>query len=82
VTAPATARRPDTSAATVLKSKLTTRELEVLRLLGQGLSTAAIASRLNLSKATVRNHVDRLRSKLGAHSRIEALVRAGQLGIA
>lgn len=62
--------------------RLTTRELEVLRLLGQGLSTAAIAGRLSLSRATVRNHVDRLRSKLGAHSRIEALVRAGQLGIA
>lgn len=62
--------------------RLTTRELEVLRLLGQGLGTTAIASRLRLSKATVRNHIDRLRSKLGAHSRIEALVRAGQLGIA
>ena len=62
--------------------RLTTRELEILRLLGQGLGTTAIASRLRLSKATVRNHIDRLRSKLGAHSRIEALVRAGQLGIA
>jgi len=79
---PAQTRRIDASAATALKAKLTTRELEVLRLLGQGLSTTAIAGRLNLSKATVRNHFDRLRSKLGAHSRIEALVRAGQLGIA
>ncbi len=39
------------------------------------------SSRLNLSRATVRSHADRLRQKLGAHSRIEALVRAGQLGI-
>jgi DNA-binding CsgD family transcriptional regulator len=62
--------------------RLTTRELEILRMLGQGLGTTAIAARLRLSKATVRNHIDRLRSKLGAHSRIEALVRAGQLGIA
>lgn len=61
---------------------LTPRELEVLRLVGQGLSTNEIAARLNLSRATVRNHADRLRQKLGAHSRIEALVRAGQLGIA
>ncbi len=62
--------------------RLTTRELEVLRLLGQGLSTEAIAARLSLSKATVRNHMDRLRTKLGAHNWIEVLVRAGQMGIA
>ncbi|MBI5284504.1 MAG: PAS domain S-box protein [Chloroflexi bacterium] len=82
VPAPAQRRRMRRSAAAELAVKLTTRELEVLRLLGQGLSTDAMACRLNLSKATVRNHMDRLRTKLGAHSRIEALVRAGQLGIA
>jgi SAM-dependent methyltransferase len=50
--------------------------------LGQGLGTDEIGARLKLSRATERNHADRLRQKLGAHSRIEALVRAGQLGIA
>jgi len=79
---PAQPRRIGESASARLVAKLTPRELDVLRLLGQGLSTAAIAGRLNLSKATVRNHVDGVRSKLGAHSRIEAVVRAGQLGIA
>lgn len=53
---------------------LTAREIEVLRLLADGLGTSAMARRLGLSHATVRNHVQRVLAKLGAHSRLEALV--------
>lgn len=55
---------------------LTPRELDVLRLLADGLSTPAIAERLHLSVNTIRNHVSRLLGKLDAHSRLEA-VRVG-----
>jgi PAS domain S-box-containing protein len=55
---------------------LTRRELEIVRLLTQGLSTAAIAARLEVSRATVRNHVQNLFAKLGVHSRLAAVAYA------
>lgn len=57
---------------------LTPREIEVLRLLADGLGTPALARKLGLSNATVRNHVQRLLGKLGAHSRLEAVVYAAR----
>jgi DNA-binding NarL/FixJ family response regulator len=54
--------------------RLSNREEEVLDLLGQGLSTRAIAERLHVSVKTVETHVARLREKLGAANRSE-LVR-------
>ena len=57
---------------------LTSREIEVLRLLADGLGTSAIARKLGLSSATVRNHIQRLLAKLGAHSRLEAVVYAAR----
>ena len=60
---------------------LTARELEILQLLGEGLSNAAIAARLVVSVHTVRNHVQNLLSKLGAHSKLEALVIALREGL-
>ncbi len=60
---------------------LTGRERDVLRLLAQGLRTAAIAAELQLAPATVRNHVGNLLQKLGAHSRAEAVVLALQRGL-
>ena len=59
----------------------TRRELDVLRLLAEGLSTAQIASRLGLSRATVRNHVQNVLLKLDAHSRAEAVVLAVKSGL-
>lgn len=53
---------------------LTAREVEVLRLLADGLGTQALALRLGLSEATVRNHIQRLLAKLGVHSRLDAVV--------
>jgi DNA-binding NarL/FixJ family response regulator/signal transduction histidine kinase len=52
--------------------RLTPRELEVLDLLGEGLSNRAIARRLGLSERTVRNHVSAVLAKLGVESRIQA----------
>lgn len=54
-------------------SDLTTRELELFRLIASGHSTAAIASQLYLSVHTVRNHVARILTKLQAHTRLEAV---------
>lgn len=53
--------------------QLTERELEILRLLDQGLTTETLSHSLHISKTTVRNHVQRLLAKLNVHSRIEAL---------
>ena len=55
---------------------LSRRELDVLRLMTQGLNTGAIAGRLNLSRATVRNHAQSIFGKLGVHSRLEAVAFA------
>ncbi len=58
---------------------LTARELEVLQLLGDGLGTQQLATGLGVSRATVRNHVQRLLAKMGAHTRLEAVVRGRRL---
>ncbi len=55
---------------------LSAREQEVLKLLAQGHSTRDIATDLNLSVATVRNHVNHILQRLSAHSRTEAVLRA------
>ena len=57
---------------------LSRRELEVLRLLAIGLNTRAAAERLNVSPATVRNHVQNLFAKLDVHSRLEAVAYASR----
>lgn len=60
---------------------LTVRQVEVLRLLGQGLTNAEIAERLVLSIRTVEVHVAAVLDKLGAHTRRDATARAADLGI-
>ena len=55
-----------------LAGYLTTRERQCLRLLVDGLDTAQMAVRLDVSPATVRTHVQSMLTKLGAHSRLEA----------
>ena len=68
-------------AATEPALKLTDREQEVLTLLAEGLSNAAISERLVVSVHTVRNHVANLANKLGAHSRLEVLSIAMRKGL-
>jgi DNA-binding NarL/FixJ family response regulator len=60
---------------------LTEREREVLGLVAEGLPNAAIADRLVVSVHTVRNHIASLSSKLGAHSKLEALSIAVRRGL-
>ena len=61
--------------------KLTPRETEVLRLLGQGLGREAIAERLFISPKTVSSHVQHILSKLGVHSGTEAVALAFREGL-
>ena len=60
---------------------LTPRELEVLRLLAEGLPNKAIALRLDISEHTVKFHLNAILGKLGAQSRTEAVVQAIRLGL-
>ena len=60
---------------------LTGRQLEVLELLASGKSARDIGTELYLSQATVRNHIRALLQGLGAHSQLEALVRAREFGL-
>lgn len=60
---------------------LTRREREVLAFLADGVSNANIAAQLHISINTVRNHVQRLLTKLEAHSRLEAVAIAVKRGL-
>jgi predicted ATPase/DNA-binding CsgD family transcriptional regulator len=60
---------------------LTERELEILRLLSQGMTNQAIADQLYLSRGTVKAHNHNLFSKLGVTSRTQALLKAQELGL-
>lgn len=62
------------------EESLTPRELEVLQLLGEGMTNKAIALRLQISEHTVKFHVNAIMSKLAAESRTEAVVKATRLG--
>lgn len=59
---------------------LTERERQVLRLAGEGSSTAEIARQIHLSEGTVRNYLSEAISKLGAANRIEACRLARDAG--
>jgi DNA-binding NarL/FixJ family response regulator len=56
--------------------RLTERELEVLKLVAQGMSNREIAAELFISENTVKNHVRNILEKLHLHSRMEAVVYA------
>ena len=58
------------------RPRLTERELEVLKLVAQGMSNREIAGELYISENTVKNHVRNILEKLHLHSRMEAVVYA------
>jgi two-component system nitrate/nitrite response regulator NarL len=76
-----TGRQRELAERSRLAGSLTPREREVLRLLAEGCDSKAIAGRLGLSVHTARDHVQSVLEKLDSHSRIEAVVRAGELGL-
>ena len=60
---------------------LTTREREVLQLLGSGMRAYEIATELGISPKTVSNHIQSIFRKLDVHSRAQAVARAYEHGL-
>jgi two-component system, NarL family, response regulator LiaR len=70
-----------THPATLVTSKLTGREIEILRMIARGLSNMDIADQLFLSEGTVRNYVSAVLAKLGVADRTQAAVIAIRHGL-
>lgn len=73
--------RPFESDPLTTAPHLTKRQLEVLRLLAEGRSTAEIASELGLRQTTVRNYIANLLVALGVHTRLQAVIAARKAGV-
>jgi DNA-binding NarL/FixJ family response regulator len=64
-----------------VNSVLTDREMDVLRLIAQGLTTRQMGSRLGLSDRTIESHISKLYRKLGAKTRVQVVMKAAALGL-
>jgi DNA-binding CsgD family transcriptional regulator len=69
------------AAGSALIEPLTERELDVLHLIGRGLSNPAIAEQLFISVGTVKAHTNRIYGKLGVTNRVEAVTKAQELSL-
>ena len=58
------------------KARLTSREKEVVGLMARGASTKVVATKLHIRWATARNHIQHILTKLGVHTRLEAVIYA------
>lgn len=64
-----------------LAEPLSPRELEILRLVATGVSNKEIADRLVISEGTVKNHLSSILSKLAVKDRLQAVIKAREIGI-
>jgi DNA-binding NarL/FixJ family response regulator len=69
------------TSTTPLAEPLSTRELEILRLVSNGLSNKEIADTLVIAEGTVKNHLTSILGKLEARDRMQAVIKARELRI-
>ena len=74
------AKQPPPPSAQLMEL-LSERELEVLRMMADGLTNAEIGARIHLSEGTIRNHISTILGKLDARDRTQAVVSAIRLGL-
>lgn len=72
--------KPDLIAVSNPGQHLSSREVEVLMLIGKGLSNQQIALKCSIAPSTVKTHINNIYSKLGVQTRVQALNRARDLG--
>ncbi|HAD06109.1 MAG TPA: DNA-binding response regulator [Anaerolineaceae bacterium] len=73
--------RPAKTAVDEIGVKLSSREMEVLRLVAQGASNKEIADTLVIAEGTVKNHLTNILAKLDARDRMQAVLKARELGL-
>jgi DNA-binding CsgD family transcriptional regulator len=78
---PAAARHPAPMSSITLQEPLSEREIEVLSLVGQGLSNAQIAERLILAQSTVKTHINNIYTKMNVKTRVQAAALAREANL-
>lgn len=69
-------RRREDAGARARVERLTPRQVEILQLMADGLAPEEIAERLGISRHTLRTHTQNILTKLGVHSKVQALAEA------